>query len=133
MTAVKYDRMGRIRLFDAVEIFGDDLIRLVPGDRLKLALAALANALERGLNAVLAVEIVAVGAALGAELAVVVGMVLRAFDLYDLTVFYIAVQTAVLVGAANGAYGRANLDAGILAGDLRLDSFFKLSQWWFLL
>ena len=79
------------------------------------------------------VDIVSQGGAFGTELAVVIGVLRRAFHPDDLPVLYIAVHATVVTGAADRAQGMSDLDSGVLARNLCLNSFLKFSQRIFLL
>ena len=109
---------GAIFGFDFVEACGDLLVGLVPGDGLELALAPLAHPAQGGEDTVLAVDILTVGLALGAEQTVVGGVAVGALHLDDLAVFHIAGDTAVRAGGTHVAEAVAGDDTGVLAGDL---------------
>ena len=120
--------MGGVLFLHLVQVLSDDLIGLVPADGLKLALAALAYPLQRRLDAVLAVHVVSQRGALGAQLAVVQGVVRRTFHADDLAILHIAVHATVDTGAADGAQGVLHFNASILAGNLGFDLLFQFSQ-----
>ena len=128
VAAVENDRVGRVLLLHPVELFGNDPVGLIPADGFKFPLAPLSHALQGRPDAVLAVDIAALGGTLCAELAVVVGMAGRALHPDDLPVLDVAVQAAVVAGAADGAQGVPDLDAGVLPGDLCFQFFLQFSQ-----
>ena len=97
------------------------MIGLVPADGLKLALTPSAHPAQGRFDPVLPVHVVPQGGALGAELPVVVGVLLGALHPDDLSVLHIAVHAAVVAGAADGAERAPHLDPGVLTGDFRPD------------
>ena len=113
---------------DLQQVLRDHVERFVPADGLKLALAALAHTLERRLQTIRAVHVVAQRRALRAELAVVERMLRRSFDPDDFSVLYIAVHAAVQAGTADRAQRALYFNAGILAGDLGFYFLFQFSQ-----
>ena len=120
--------IGAVLLLDLIELPGDGLIGLVPADGLEPALAPLAYPAQRGFDAILPVDKVPQGGALCAQVAVVVGVLRGALHPDDFPVLHIAVHAAVVAGAADGAQGVLDLNAGVRARNLGLDFRFKLSQ-----
>ena len=116
---------GAIVLFDLVEARDDLVIGLIPGDGLKFALAPLADPAQGGHDAVFAIDILPVGLAFGAEQTVVGRMAVGALHFDDLPVLHIAGHAAVWAGGANVAEAVAGDDAGVLAGDLCVELFFR--------
>ena len=128
VAAEEHDGARAVLFTDLQQVLRDHVKRFVPADGLKLALPALADALERRLETVGAIYVVAQRRALRAELAVVERMLRRTFDAEDFSVLYIAVHPAVQTGAADRAQRALYFDAGVLARDLGFYFLFQFSQ-----
>ena len=125
VAGVERHALRAVLCLGGIQPLGDLGVSLVPGDGFKLALAALAHPLERGEEAILPVDVLAVGQALGAQAAVVGGVAVDALDLDHLAILDVGIDAAVHPGRADIAYSMAHLDARVRAGDLRLDLAFQ--------
>ena len=125
VAGVERHALRAVLCLGGIQPLGDLGVSLVPGDGFKLALAALAHPLERGEDAILPVDVLAVGQALGAQAAIVGGVTVDALDLDNLAILDVGIDAAVHPGRADIAYSMAHLDARVRAGDLRLDLAFQ--------
>ena len=121
------DRLRAPLLLDAAGVLDDDVVGLVPRDALPLVLAALADPLERVLEAIFGIERLDEVEAADAQPALVVRDAGVALDVVELTVFHIREEAAAVMAAGCGPMASAIdvelafLPMKILAVEIRID------------